>query len=90
MNEVASSKPKPAAVVPLKYPVTVDGVEYDKLELRRAKARDNLHAESAGGSTGRREVALLASLAGVAPNVIEELDMADYTAVQNAVEGFLE
>lgn len=75
--------------VSLRYPVTVAGVSYSLLTLRRPKVQDELHAEHAGGTQADKEVSVLASIAGVAPDVIAALDMADYKALQKAYTGFL-
>lgn len=75
--------------VDLQYPVTVDGIETKHLDLRRLKVRDLLHAAKQGGSDEEKEVSQFASLAGVAPKVIEDLDMADYLAIQDVVKDFL-
>jgi hypothetical protein len=75
--------------VHLKYPVTADGTTLNHLALRRPKVADLLHAEKRGGSDAEKEISQIASLAGVAPSVIEALDMADYLAVQKIVQAFL-
>lgn len=75
--------------VVLTYPVTVDGLTCTQLDLRRLKVSDILHAEKTADSDAEKEVVQFASLAGVAPKVIEELDAADYVAVQKVVKGFL-
>lgn len=93
MSEVTPIKPSAPAFgtkrVELKHPVTLDGLTCDHLDLRRPKVRDQLHAEKSAGSDSEKEIAMFASLAGVAPKLIEELDMADYVAIQKVVKGFL-
>ena len=75
--------------IPLTHPVTHQGQEYTELTIRRAKARDSRDAQRGGGTHADHEIRLFANLCEVAPAVIEELDMADYMAVQRAYEGFL-
>lgn len=75
--------------VTLKHTVVVDGSTYTSLTLRRPKVRDLLHAAKQGGTAAEQEVLQFASLAGVPPKVIEELDVADYLAVQKQVQAFL-
>lgn len=75
--------------ITLKYPVTVDNQEYTTLTMRRPRVRDQLAVEKIKGSEGHREVRLLANLADVSPQVLEELDMMDYGALQEAYRDFL-
>jgi len=76
-------------VVKLQHPITVDGQEITRITLRRPKVRDMLAVEKLEGSEGARELRLLANLADVAPDVLEELDLADYQALQKVYAGFL-
>lgn len=75
--------------IPLRYPVTHEGQEYTELSMRRAKARDSRDAQRGGGGPADHEIRMFANLCEVPPTVIEELDMADYAALQKAYEGFL-
>jgi len=74
--------------VALKYPIEVDGVSVSVLHLRRPKVRDRLAADKLGKTDAEKEIALIALLAEVTPETLHELDMADYTAVQQAFAGF--
>jgi len=74
--------------VVLKYPVTVDGVPLQELAVRRPKVRDLLAAEKAGAGQAAQEIRLFANLCEVPPGTIEELDMADYRALQEVAAGF--
>lgn len=74
--------------VTLKYPVTVGSKEYTSLSFRRPKAKDMLAADKVGGGA-RGLFATYASVADVEIAVIEELDYADYLAVQKVVEDIL-
>jgi len=78
----------PRETVALKHPITVEGVAVSVLHLRRPKVRDRLAAEKLGKTDAEKELALIALLAEVTPETLHELDMADYTAVQQAFAGF--
>ncbi len=73
----------------LKHPVTHQGTEYTELSMRRAKARDSRDSQRGGGTAADSEFRLMANLCEVPPEVIEELDMADYVRLQQVYEGFL-
>jgi hypothetical protein len=80
---------EPNGSVKLKHPVSVDGQEYASLILRRPKVRDMLGADKLGGSDAEKEIRIFANLCEVPPSVIEELDLADYQALQGVYQGFL-
>ncbi len=75
--------------IDLAHAVSVDGVEVRQLSLRRPKVRDMLTADKAGGTDAEKEIRTFANLCEVGPQVIEELDLADYRALQKAYECFL-
>ena len=75
-------------MIVLKYPIMVDGRRLEQITLRRPKVKDQLAAEKTSGSDSAREVALLANLGSLTPADIEELDMFDYSAVQEELRGF--
>lgn len=75
----------------LKYPVQLaSGKTLDKLTLRRAKVADLREASRGGDKPEDQEVALLARLAGLLPEDLLELDLADYKALQDAFRGMLD
>ena len=74
--------------IKLKYPITVDGVTYNELNMRRSKVRDRLAVTAMKCSDEQKEITLFANLCEVAPKVIEELDETDYTSVQKVYMGF--
>lgn len=74
----------------LKYPVTVDGHEYTQLEMRRCKVKDRRMAEKQGTTAADKEIALIANLCDVPPNVIDELDAVDYAELQKVLTGFFD
>ena len=76
-------------IMTLQYPIHVNGQEMTELHLRRTKVRDCLVVEKFSGSQAEKEVRFIANLCEMAPSDIEELDMADYTKVQEAVTNFL-
>ena len=76
--------------VTLKYPVKVGGVDYTSIALkRRLKVKHLLQAESQASSAGGQEVVQFALMSDVAPEVIRELDAADYGELQKKVKDFL-
>lgn len=75
--------------IELKHPVAVAGEEVKVLHLRRPKVKDQLAADKGAGGNAEKEIRLFANLCEVAPAVIEELDLADYRAVQEAYSAFL-
>ncbi|WP_028318381.1 phage tail assembly protein [Desulfobulbus elongatus] len=77
------------ATITLKDPVTVAGQEYKELTMRAPKVRDMLAASKGGKNDAEQELALFANLCEVAPDVILELDMADYVKMQGMYKGFL-
>ena len=77
------------ATITLEYPVTVDGATHTTLTMRRPKVCDMRDAQRGGGTNADSEIRLFGNLCEVAPNVIEEIDMADYAKMQKAYEGFL-
>jgi hypothetical protein len=74
--------------ITLEYPVTFGGQEYKTLTMRRPKVRDDLASQSAP-TKGEQEVVLFATLCGVPPDVIRDLDQAaDYVRLQDLYNGF--
>ena len=75
--------------IKLLYPIRVNGQEISEINLRRPKVRDRLAVEKMSASQGEKEVRFIANLCEMAPNDIEELDMADYNKIQETVTNFL-
>ncbi|MFM2482793.1 phage tail assembly protein [Celerinatantimonas sp. YJH-8] len=82
------SYPNEKTAVELEFPVFVAGVEYKTLSFRRPKVRDNLIADKTNPADADKEIHLMALLGEVERAVIEELDMSDYTQVQQVIMGF--
>lgn len=76
-------------IITLEYPIHVNGQEVRELQLRRPKVRDRLAVEKMSASQAEKEVRFIANLCEMAPNEIEELDMADYSKIQETITNFL-
>ncbi|MBI2235378.1 MAG: phage tail assembly protein [Magnetospirillum sp.] len=59
-----------------------------ELTMRRPKVRDEMEAKKGRLDEGEIEIALFALLTAQAPEVIHELDMADYDKLQEALRDF--
>ena len=75
--------------IKLNEPIKIDGVVISELTLRRPKVRDRLAVERLGTNDAEKEVALIANLADIPKDAVEELDLADYAKIQEALQGFL-
>lgn len=75
--------------IKLFVPVTISGLTYETINIRRPKVRDRLAVERIKKTDAEKEIALIANLTEVTVEVIEELDLADYNKVQEALQGFL-
>lgn len=94
LNNIHEAQARPefgasGGTIRLQYPLTVDGMRVDTLNMRRPLVRDRLVAEKASGSEVEKEIRLIANLCEMAPQAIEQLDLADYTQVQECLAGFL-
>ncbi len=77
--------------ITLKHPVKLaTGQTIAKLTLRRPKVRDLKEAQRVSDKPEEQELALIARLAGLTPEDIEELDLADYKALADAFRGMLD
>ncbi|MDR1139450.1 MULTISPECIES: phage tail assembly protein [Rickettsiales] len=75
--------------IKLTEPIKIDGILVSELTLRRPKVRDRLAVERMGNSDAEKEVALIANLASISREAVEEFDLADYNKIQEALQGFL-
>lgn len=73
----------------LTHPITVGGVELTELHLRRPKVRDRLIVDKMNASDAEKEIALVANLAELSREAVEELDLADYAQIQKELQDFL-
>jgi len=71
----------------LGYPVTLEGKTYSELSVRRPKLIDVMIADKQK-TDYEKEVTLLSNLCGVAPNVINEMDLKDYESLREIYASF--
>lgn len=75
--------------ITLQYPVTVGQFEYTELEMRRSKVKDRLAVSNMKNASDEdKEIRLFANLCEVTPEVITELDEADYGKLQKTYLSF--
>lgn len=74
--------------IQLGSPIAASGGTFGKLNMRAPKVRDLLAVDKIKGDAAK-EIRLFANLCEVPPEVVEELDLRDYTALQEAYRGFL-
>jgi len=75
--------------VKLKFPINSKGRQIDSLTVRRPKIQDRLAVEHIQGSDILKEVALLANLCEIDHDEISQLDLVDYSALQEVLNDFL-
>jgi hypothetical protein len=75
--------------VKLTYPIKIDGVDLIEVTLRRPRVRDRLIIDKMTVSDGEKDVWLIANLAELPKEAVEELDFADYTKILEVLGGFL-
>ena len=75
--------------IKLSNPIKIDDVEINELSLRKPKVRDLIVAGKKNVSESEREVNLIANLAEVSPETIQELDLSDYLKIQDWLKDFL-
>lgn len=73
----------------LVYPISVDGKEIKEVELRRPKVKDLKIAAKIGKDAMEQETVLIANLADLPTCAIEEMDLSDYTQLQEQLKSFL-
>ncbi len=75
--------------IKLENPIKIDGVEVHEISLRRPKVRDLLVSDKKNISESELEINLIANLAEVSPEAIQELDLCDYMKIQKWLKDFL-
>lgn len=75
--------------IKLDNPIKIDGVEIHELSLRAPKVRDLLISSKKEADESEREVKLIANLAEISPEAIQDLDLRDYLKIQNWLKDFL-
>lgn len=75
--------------IELTHAIEIDGVRVKTLKIRRPKVRDMLSVEKSTDNDAQKEINLFANLCELTPDQLMDLDMADYTQLQKAYQGFL-
>ncbi len=75
--------------IPLQYPITVAGETITELHLRRPKMGDVKRAQKIHDELDR-SIRMLADLAEITPETVEELDPVDFVAVSKVVGDFMD
>ena len=76
--------------ITLKYPIDFEGGKLTEVSIRRPKVSDVTNARKSKKDDAEQEVALIATLSGLPSAAIEELDVADYKAIQEVLQGFFD
>ncbi|MDE1465600.1 phage tail assembly protein [Spartinivicinus poritis] len=77
------------STVKLDYPIQCEGVTVDSITLRRPKARDLKTMETTKGGDISKSITLIAHLAEITPQAVEDLDAADFQKASEVIAGFL-
>ena len=75
--------------ITLKHPFTWESKPVKDLTLRAPKVKDMLTAVRVAENEAEQEVAMLANLAEVLPELIHEMHLGDYMQLQKANTDFL-
>jgi hypothetical protein len=73
----------------LDHPIQYAGVALKEILLRRPKVRDRLVVDRMTVSDAEKEIILIANLAEISREAIEEIDLADYAKIQKVLQNFL-
>jgi hypothetical protein len=73
----------------LNHPIQYNGVALKEISLRRPKVRDRLVVDRMTVSDAEKEILLIANLAEISREAIEEIDLADYANIQKVLQSFL-
>lgn len=76
------------ATITLDVPILIDGVEADRLTMRRPTVRDEIGFQKGKGDPGERAVRLIAALCEVAPDDLMEMDAADFGKLEAQYQAF--
>jgi len=74
--------------ITLKHPFSFEGGTLEEIQIRRPKVADVTKAKKGSKDDSEQEIALIATLAGLPPAAIGELDLEDYKAIQDILAGF--
>jgi hypothetical protein len=75
--------------ITLTHPIQYNGILLTEISLRRPKVRDRLVVDRMTVSDAEKEILLIANLAEVSREAIEEIDLADYANIQKVLQSFL-
>lgn len=75
--------------IQLSQPITIDNKPLTHVTLRRPKVKDRLIVERMGTNDAEKEVTLIANLADLPKDAVEELDLQDYAQIQTVLQSFL-
>jgi hypothetical protein len=73
----------------LTHPIQYNGILLTEISLRRPKVRDRLVVDRMTVSDAEKEILLIANLAEISREAIEEIDLADYSNIQKVLQSFL-
>jgi hypothetical protein len=73
----------------LAHPIQYNGILLTEISLRRPKVRDRLVVDRMTVSDAEKEILLIANLAEISREAIEEIDLADYANIQKVLQHFL-
>lgn len=74
--------------ITLAYPIEVDGQTLTTITLRRPKTRDIRAMDARKGTPMDKTLWMLASLTGLTPEQIDEIDTADLNTLAEKIAGF--
>ncbi|MCA8032023.1 phage tail assembly protein [Burkholderia arboris] len=82
-----------SVTIELVEPITVNGIEMTAITMRRPAVRDNIAAVKQGRAgnllPAEEDLHLFASLTGLTPHDLLQLDMADFQQMQEEYANFL-
>lgn len=74
----------------LDRPLMVDGTEVMTVRMREPTVQDQIAASEVKGSPARQEIAMIANLCEITPDMVRQLSLRDYKKLQQAFLGFTE
>jgi hypothetical protein len=74
----------------LKFPIEHGGATYSTLSFKRPNIGDIEALETRKGGSTKRSIEMLASLAGIDPDVIRKVDMEDMETINDWLEPLLD
>ena len=70
-------------------PLKIDGTEVKSLQMREPTVDDQLIADKGSNTAAEGEIALIANLCEVAPEMVRGITMRQYRRLQTALSGFI-